>query len=38
MYLIAKDNIEINKILIKDSNFKSINHHFIYSGICKKCK
>ena len=30
--------IEINKILFKDSNFKSINHHFIYSGICKKCK
>ena len=24
---------EINKILIKDSNFKSINHHFIYTGI-----
>ena len=28
----------INEILIKDSHFDSINHHFIYSGVCKKCK
>ena len=29
---------KINKVLVKDSNFNVINHHFIYSGVCKNCK
>ena len=28
----------INKLLVKDSNFNLINHHFIYSGVCRSCK
>ena len=39
IYDLKKETKEkINKVLIKDSNFKNINHHFIYSGVCKKCK
>ena len=36
---LAKETKEkINKVLVKDSNFNVINHHFIYSGVCKNCK
>ena len=28
----------INKLLVRDSNFNLINHHFIYSGVCRNCK
>ena len=36
---LAKETKEkINKVLVKDSNFNVINHHFIYSGVCKICK
>ena len=36
---LAKETKEkINKVLVQDSNFNVINHHFIYSGVCKNCK
>ena len=36
---LAKETKEkINKVLVKDSNFNVVNHHFIYSGVCKNCK
>ena len=36
---LAKETKEkINKVLVKDSNFNVINHHFIYSVVCKNCK
>ena len=36
---LAKETKEkINKVLTNDSNFDVINHHFIYSGVCKNCK
>ena len=36
---LAKETKEkINKVLVKDSNFNVIIHHFIYSGVCKNCK
>ena len=36
---LAKETKEkIYKVLVKDSNFNVIIHHFIYSGVCKNCK
>jgi Fur family ferric uptake transcriptional regulator len=29
---------KINKLLMKETKFKSINNNFIYSGICENCK
>ncbi len=33
-----KTMIKVNELIAKDSGYKIEKNHFVYSGICKKCK
>ena len=32
------DCLDKQKIIANEANFKLIDNHFVYTGLCKKCK